>query len=127
MPNIREQNLHLQNSNEKNFNKNSTEGYVTTVKSSFPLDNWFLILVHAHESEQTIPVLLRHNHYTAGVKFLHKKSFSLGKMELNKVDTVKFGFVQQSLKRWVRSETTLALHRQCNDVKIHEVSFQYSF
>ena len=46
----------------------SAEGYVATAKNSFPLDYstclyCLLILVHVHRSRQTVPVLLRQNHY----------------------------------------------------------------
>ena len=47
-------------------------------------------------------------------------------MKQNKVDRYKSGIVQQSLKVRQGQQTTLALWRQCNDVKTYEISFQKS-
>ena len=45
-------------------------------------------------------------------------------MELNKVERSKFGFVQETVKVGQGRQTTLALCRQCNDVRMYEISSQ---
>ena len=45
-------------------------------------------------------------------------------MELNKVERSKFGFVQETVTVGQGRQTTLALWRQCNDVRMYEISSQ---